>query len=442
MQLVILAGGKGTRLAEILRQPDGTLLPKPLVPVAGIPLLERQITHAISYGVTDVLILVSHKASDIEEFCKNKSNFGINIQFVNDGEPRGTAGALLAALPLLEDTFMVMYGDTLLNVDLHRFIIYFEKHNSDICIFLHPNDHPHDSDIVEVGDSNEVVAFRSYPHSNNADLQNLVNAALYIVSKKTLIYWTGKRLDIDCAKDLFPKLLSDNHKILGYISPEYIKDVGTPARLRNAEHDLRSGRFEAQNLSRKQAAVFLDRDGVINEDIGHIYSPEQFRLLASASKAIQLLNKSGFLVVVVTNQPVVARGECDESGLKVIHNRMEMLLGKDGAYVDRIYYCPHHPHTGFAGERKELKIICKCRKPEIGMLEQAKHDMNIDFSKSWLVGDRASDVQCAHRAGVRSILIQSGKDGRDSICEVEPNYYASDLLSAAKIIISKTKEMI
>ena len=122
-------------------------------------------------------------------------------------------------------------------------------------------------------------------------------------------------------------------------------------------------------------------------------------------KAIKMINASGFLAVVVTNQPVIARGEVSVSELNEIHNKMEILLGVEGAYLDAIYYCPHHPHKGYEGEVSELKIDCDCRKPKPGMLLSAARDYNIDLSASWMIGDGENDVAAGENAGCKTVLL-------------------------------------
>ncbi|MBQ5834850.1 MAG: HAD family hydrolase, partial [Bacteroidaceae bacterium] len=132
---------------------------------------------------------------------------------------------------------------------------------------------------------------------------------------------------------------------------------------------------------------------------------DQLELLPGTAEAIRKINESGYLAIVVTNQPVIARGEVTFEQLQEIHNKLETLLGQEGAYVDAIYFCPHHPHKGYAGEVPELKIDCECRKPKAGMLLQAAKDFHIDLSASYMVGDSENDVLCGINAGCKSILL-------------------------------------
>ena len=194
---------------------------------------------------------------------------------------------------------------------------------------------------------------------------------------------------------------------------------------------------EAKNLANKQKAIFLDRDGTINEYVGFLRKEEDFRLIPGVSEAIKKINNSGYLAIVVTNQPVIARGEVTEEGLEEIHKKMETLLGLDGAYIDDIYYCPHHPDKGFEGEIPELKIECDCRKPKTGMLEKAAREHNIDLSSSIMIGDSTLDIKMAENAGMQSVLLKTGQKGEDGKYEVSPTLIAEDLNDAINKIICK-----
>ena len=167
-------------------------------------------------------------------------------------------------------------------------------------------------------------------------------------------------------------------------------------------------------MKNKQRAIFLDRDGTINKYVGFLRNINDFELLPGASDAIKMINSSGYLAIVITNQPVIARGEVTFEELDEIHNKMETLLGNDGAYLDAIYYCPHHPHRGYDGEIPELKIDCDCRKPKPGLLFKAAKDFNIDLSKSWMIGDDDTDVEAGFNAGCRAIKLS----GEVSLLEV------------------------
>jgi len=169
---------------------------------------------------------------------------------------------------------------------------------------------------------------------------------------------------------------------------------------------------QSSALTHPQKAVFLDRDGTINEYVGFLRRAEELRLIDGAAEAIRKINDSGYLAIVVTNQPVIARGETSFEQLDEIHRKLETLLGHEGAYVDDLFFCPHHPDAGYPGERPEYKIPCECRKPQPGMLLAAAKKYNIDLSKSWMVGDSGRDVQAGQNASCRTALIGDGEYGQ------------------------------
>ena len=422
LQAVILAGGRGTRLQSLSNN-----LPKSMTPILGKPLLQYQIELCANQGITDIQILVGYCSEAIKEYFTDGSFFGVKINYHQETELLGTAGALLDVLDSLNDDFIVIYGDTFLNIDLISLCSFHFSKKADVTLFLHPNSHPQDSDLIEINSKLSVTNIHTYPHSPFLPKRNLVNAGLYIIKKSILrnVKISSKKPDI--AKNLFPKLLKIGASLCGYVSTEYIKDMGTPDRLDFVEKDIISGKVEALSRKSQKRAFFLDRDGVINREVGHLKSISQFELIPGVGKSIKKINNAGILVIVITNQPVIARGELSEKNLRIIHNKMDTLLGNEGSYVDAIYYCPHHPDSGFEGEVYKLKKECKCRKPSPGLLFQAVDELNISLEKSWMVGDSSSDILAANQAGVQSILVKTGFGGKDGKYTCSPNYIASDL---------------
>ena len=430
MKAVILAGGKGSRLSSL-----SLGLPKSLVPVDGKALLEHQFELLARHGVEQVTVLCGYGAAAIHDFCGDGSRWGLSLKCIDEAAPLGTAGAVIAALDQLPDEFLVLYGDTMVNVDLPRFYAAHTASGADATLFLHPNDHPHDSDLVETGEDGRVIAIHGYPHPEGAVLPNQVNAALYVLKASVLRRFAVPETPLDFAKHVFPRLVRERFHLHGYRSPEYIKDAGTPERLKRVENDLRTGVVARSTLAVKRPAIFLDRDGTINEEVAYLTRPEQIKIIPGAAEAIRLLSGAGYRIVVVTNQPVIARGDCTQEQLTRIHDCVEMALSREGAFIDRIYHCPHHPDKGFEGERPELKFDCKCRKPNGGMVRQAVRELNLDLSGSWLIGDRTGDIQTAHNCGVRSVLLRTGIGGRDKRYKATPDYVFDDLLAAARYIV-------
>ena len=207
-------------------------------------------------------------------------------------------------------------------------------------------------------------------------------------------------------------MLSDGKRIAGYVSAEYIKDMGTPERWEAVGKDIASGKVARLNRRNPRPCIFLDRDGVLNREVNLLSRPEQLELLPGAAQAVRAINQSGYLAVVVTNQPQIARNLCSIEELRGIHDRLETLLGAEGAYLDAIYYCPHHPDKGYPEERPEYKIDCDCRKPKPGMLLQAARDLHIDLSASYMIGDSPRDVGAGEAAGVKqSFQIETNRPG-------------------------------
>lgn len=429
MQAIILAGGKGTRLAERLAGK-----PKPLVDVCGIPLLERQIRNLEGHGIDDIVVLVNHAADQILDFLAG-NRFSARISVIDDGAPRGTAGAVMACLDVMAPQSLIIYGDTLFDIDIAHMLANHDATGADATLLLHPNDHPADSDLVALDAEGYVSAFHTHPHPPGADLRNLVNAALYVVERSALAQWRDMAVPSDFGHDLFPAMIAAGQRLFGYISAEYIKDLGTPARLDKVERHFTAGIVERSSRRVPQHAVFIDRDGTLNLPAGHINTPDAIELIPGTSDALRRLNEAGLRTILVTNQPVIARGECDLATLERIHGRLEMLLSQSGAYLDRIYFCPHHPHAGYPGEVAALKIECDCRKPAAGMIERGMDDFHIDRHRSWMVGDTAADIGAAHRSGLLCALVRTGAPEVDPEASQAADIVLPDFAAAASLIL-------
>ena len=412
MKTIIMAGGQGKRAAGI----DPTI-PKPLIPIGSKPILQHEIECLVSQGFTDIIITLSHMAEQIKAFVGDGSRFGAAVTCFYEEQPMGNAGALFKLWERgeLSGDFLLLNADSMFDVNLERFVAYHRARGGLATLFTHPNNHPCDSGLI-VAEHGIVTRWVTKEEPRPQWYKNRVNAGLHILNTKLLELTgidpaavdTNHRVDLD--RDILKPLVSTG-RIFACDSPEYVKDMGTPERFVQVSKDLVSGRVAARNLSRPQKAVFLDRDGTINRQVGFLTDIDEFELLPGTASAIRKINESGYLCIVVTNQPVIARGEVTEPELARIHNKMETLLGQEGAYVDAIYYCPHHPDSGFAGEVPELKIRCDCRKPEPGMLLAAAEEFHIDLAQSVMVGDDERDILAGKNAGCSTILL--GEESRD-----------------------------
>jgi histidinol-phosphate phosphatase domain len=427
MKTVIMAGGKGTRIAAVRSD-----LPKPMIPVCGKPILEWQIENLKASGLTDIVLVIGHLADAIKDYFGDGSRWDLKISYFIETQPLGTAGALFR-MPELQEDFLLMSGDVMLDVDFNRFIRFHKEHNALASLTVHPNNHPFDSSLIVTEMlpardggmplyTNRVVKWMN-KEDERLYYRNIVNAGIEMISPQ-LLEDARTRLacldKVDLDRDVLKPGIGSG-RIFAYETSEYIKDMGTPKRLNEVESDLRSGKIAAHNLSVKQKAIFLDRDGTINKTSGFLRDVNDFELIDGVAEAIKLINKSRYLAVVVTNQPVIARGECSFEQLQEIHNKMETLLGKEGAFIDGLFLCPHHTDKGFEGERIEYKIDCDCRKPKVGLFLQAQHALNIDLSQSYMVGDSGIDIKAAENAGCKkAILIETNVENAllDAVNEI------------------------
>lgn len=426
-QAVILAGGKGKRLWPLTRH-----IPKPMLKIGEVPLLEHQVNLLKRYGIKEIIILTNYFSKVIEKYFSDGGNFGVKISYFKEKKPLGTTGGLKEIANRLKNDFVVLYGDIMLDIDINRLLAFHKNKKSDCTLVLHPNDHPQDSDLVETNGNQRIIAFHRKPHLDNRYFGNLVSAGLYVLSPKLLKY-IRKGVRADFGKDVFQKIVK-KEKLYGYLTAEYLKDTGTPQRLAEVRKDYQSGKIKRLNRKNKRKAIFLDRDGVINDaiDVGRKIKTKDFRLLPGVAQAIKKINQSEFLAVVITNQPAVAKGLLTIEVLAQIHKKMEGLLGKAGAKLDAIYYCPHHPERGFTGENLSYKIKCNCRKPKIGLIKKSKKDFNIDLKRSYFVGDSFRDILCGKRAGTTTIGVKTGKRCQDG--KVKPDYFFKDLNQAVNFI--------
>ena len=505
MKAVIMAGGRGTRIRSVASD-----IPKPMIPVLDKPVLQYQIENLARCGITDIILVTGYLSVAVSSYFGDGSSLGVRITYFNEDTPMGTAGALhyLYRDGLLNDDFLLIMGDLMLSVDFNRFMAAHKASGAYATLFVHPNSHPYDSDIVvtdEVGrledftedkcgagidrieslnsaqinnaeavsDADDKacgdagIAGNSYAigkvgtgddsigrsHSAHARSKvvtgiiskkaerpehfyyhNQVNAGIYALSPKAAALVAEPIDKIDLDKDIIRPLI-DESKVYAYRSTEYVKDMGTPERYNEVTEAVRTGTVERRNLSNKQSCIFLDRDGTINVEKGFLNNAADMELMPGAAEAIKRINASEYLAVLITNQPVIARGECSFEGLDEIQKKFDTLLGREGAYIDAVYYCPHHPHAGYEGEVKALKFKCRCRKGAPGMIEDAAADLNIDTSRSWMIGDKTSDVECGKRAGCRTVLLHTGADGSDGRFAEPADMNAADLAAAVDEIL-------
>lgn len=440
MKTVIMAGGKGTRISELF--PD---IPKPLIPITAgdgtsKPVLQWEIESLVEQGFTEIILTVSHMAEKIQSYFGDGKKFGCQITYYIEETPLGNSGALFKLRSELTEPFLLLNADAVFEIDFNRMVEWHKKKGALVTLFTHPNSHPYDSGIVIADEDGAVQQWLTKEDARPEFYKNRVNAGLHIIDPSVLDMTgidafiigntdpqTGKKFKVDLDRQIL-KPLCGTGVMFAYDSPEYVKDMGTPERFKQVSHDFQSGTVAAKNLSKPQRAIFLDRDGTINKYVGFLRNISDFELLPGVAEAIKMINQSGYLAIVATNQPVIARGEVTVPELNLIHDKMETELGKAGAYIDGLYYCPHHPHKGYEGEVPELKFDCDCRKPKPGLLLQASRDFNIDLNSSWMIGDGENDVLCGKNAGTHTALIKEADSPED---------YGADLVGSNLLEIMK-----
>lgn len=422
MKTVIMAGGRGTRLQSVTN-----CIPKPMVSINGIPVLERELIELKEQGLNDIIITISYLGNVIKEYFGDGSRLGINIEYFEEVQPLGNAGALFELRDKLRDDFLLINGDVVFSVDFNRMLEFHKEHMAMVTLFTHPNAHPYDSGLIITEDDGSVKTWLAKEDKRPRWYKNRVNAGLHIISPRIFDYYAdrircgvndcGEVQKVDLDRDLL-KPLAGTNLMFCYDSPEYVKDMGTPDRLERVVEDYCRNIVLGKRLSNRQKAIFLDRDGTLNKYVGFLKNIDDLELLDGVADAIRKINQSEYLAIIITNQPVIARGEVTEEELNEIHNKLETLLGNEGAYIDAIYYCPHHPDSGYKGEIKEFKIECDCRKPKAGLLYRAAEKFNIDLQKSWMVGDSNNDILAGNRAGCHTCYVgNSNCDGYEIKCD-------------------------
>ncbi len=372
------------------------------------------------YGIQSVHLLLGESSEEIKDKLQFlEKEFEVRITFSREAQPRGTGGALIEVVHSLPDEFILLHGDLLINTDLSELVAVFDTTDADFAQIVHPSAHVFDSDLVETDNEGKIISYKTKPHKTDLVIRNRGNAGIYAFKKRVFMdeKYSGTKIDLD--REFLPKLISTGFTGRAIRNRQFIRDIGTPERYEKTINNLDI----FHNSALPKPAVFLDRDGTINMLDGYIKNENEVKLLDGVGQAIVKLNRSGFLVIVVTNQPVIARGEVTYEGLNRIHGRIEMDLAKDGAILDEIYFCPHHPDTGYAGEIRELKIKCSCRKPSPGLIQQACKDFQIDLKRSWVIGDSWRDVKLGENTGIKALRIGSG--------DLEASDYHFQTMSAA-----------
>jgi histidinol-phosphate phosphatase family protein len=435
MIAAIVAGGKGTRLKDVSGE-----IPKPMVPVGGKPVLEHQVELLQRWGASEIYILTGYLGHVIEDYFGNGDRFGLSIRYHRETEALGTAGCVAAIEGFVNAPFLLLYGDIMLDMKLDDFFAFHREKDSAASLVVHPNDHPHDSDLVVMAEDGQVQGF--IPKSRKPrDYANRVSAAVYVLSPAVFRHISFGRA-ADFVKDVFPAMLAAGERIYGYKTAEYVKDMGTAERYQKVCRDFESGKIGRMSRLHRRPALFIDRDGTLVEEVNLLHRVEDLQVFPFSARAVKRINDSEFLSFVTTNQPVVARNICDVEKVREIHRKLETLLGAQGAYLDDIYFCPHHPDKGYPEENPTFKIECDCRKPKTGMIETAAREYPIELAASWIIGDRTTDIQTGINAGLTTALVRTGLGGKDGRFHARPDFAFDTLDEAVEFIVEQRARLL
>ncbi len=388
-QLVVLVGGRGTRLGEAARN-----TPKPLMPIDGDRVfLDYFLESAARQGFDDILLLAGHLGEQVEARYDHRTVFGAHINVLIEPEPMGTGGALVFARDRLAGTFVAANGDTLFDSNIRALDGRLQGDPSLLGVLaLRQVDNAGRYGSVDLDGDGRIHRFlEKTPGSEGS--AGLINGGIYALRREALDRLTALPASIET--DLFPLLAAEN-RLGGRVSDGYFLDIGLPETLQIARDEL---------PRRQRRAVFLDRDGVLNIDKNYVHKYEDWEWVPGAIDTIRAFNDRNYAVIVVTNQAGVAHGYYPESAIWTLHHAIQADLHAAGAFVDAFYYCPYH-EKGVSpayqvGDHPD-------RKPNSGMLLKAAARFGLDLQNSLLIGDRQSDIDAATAAGVKGHLFPGG----------------------------------
>ena len=411
-QAVILCGGKGTRLGSLTSD-----VPKPLLPVLGEVLLDRTIRLLAKAGFESVILLAGHLGEQIQAHYSIGEFSSVKVSVFIEPEALGTAGSLPLVKDQLDEKFLLVYGDIFVDFDARRLADFHEECDDNVIasLLVRQSDHPWDSHLVDVSDDGEVNDF-IFEQDETRLYKNFGNVAIYGCSKSILNY-IPDGIPSDYGRDIFPAILKDKGRLkaLELEVTGFVRDMGTPDRLELVENYLKRKSRSAIAIENPKPlkVAFIDRDGTLNMEKGLISSPDQIEMISGAAEAVAKLCEAGWRCFIITNQPVIARGLCDEVILDAINARVTSVIDAAGGSIEKIYYSPYHPETHHGDGVKELRRASDCRKPGSGMLYQAEEENNLDLAEVIMIGDTFRDIIAGKGAGVRTCHLGLEQEAKD-----------------------------
>lgn len=434
-QAVVLCGGKASRLGGIAQS-----VPKCLLPIGDLPLLELSVRVLQSAGISRVVLAAGHLGEEVREYCAERTDRDVEFTTALEESPLGTAGAVRSVSDQLDEHFLVVYGDIYLDANFKPLL---ERHmftGSLATLLVRSSDHPWDSHLV-LADDNGIVSGFSKPGHHPQLFRNTANCAVFVCSKELLLRYVAPDARADFFDDVMPRVIEDGGLVTTYRLPEdeFVRDMGTPDRLDRVRryHDWRQKNHAARVCNRPVSTLFLDRDGTLIQGDTPVRSPSEVKFLPGVLEAMARFHEAGVQCHIITNQPWIARGLLTLDELEDVHDHIRKVIVANGGDVAGFRFCPHHPETHHGDGITELRRACECRKPQSGMIRAVIEESRIELPNCVMIGDSWRDIAVADRCGIRSI--QVGKDRSSSPCAT---IWSPNLLAAVDTVVEWTKHSI
>jgi len=418
---------------ETLKGIPAKKAPRSMLKIGGKPLLQHQIELLEKYKILDIHILVNQSKEQIINYFGNGKEYGVQISYIEETKSAGKSENIEILRNQSGEDFIFIDEGVMINMDLIKFHDFHQKKESECTLVLHPVNRSFHDDLFELNREYTITQYHRKPHNPKLNYPNLVNTGVYLLSPSILKFFIENNILIS-EREFISKVFKRT-KLIGYITSEYLKCIDVDENTKKVEQDYQTGKIARASLEFKQKAVFLDRDGVLNEELGYISKPDEMVLYEYAAEAIRKINSSDYKAIVITNQSAIARGFNTLQELKAIHNKMETDLVRKKAWIDALYFCPHHPNRDLPGEQTEFKVDCLCRKPKPGMLLDAAYHFNIDLSSSFVIGDSERDIKAGINAGCSTIGVMTGYGLRKT--SVSPDFFFANLAEAVDFIVDE-----